>query len=287
MQAIAKALPAAALSDTVRSVLSSQPFPTGQLAVLVAWAVLAPLAAARWFRWESEYMLMRLRPPALHHGVAIPAADLRLAQIGRMSRLCRRSSIAGCSALRLVSPYTRPRTTPCASMNTVWGCRARRSAARPARSGRRAARERDLQPLHEVGRVGREVAEVHADHLQPAAVVGGELLEHGQLLLARMAPRREEHEHDGMPAQRRELHRRPVVDFRREVGRGRADLGLAGVDGRTAGVTPVADGDPVCRVVREDQCEQTGRDRDRQEDQQRDRGARRRSGAGVARRAIG
>ncbi len=53
MQAVAKALPAAALSDTVRSVLSSQPFPTGQLAVLVAWAVLAPLAAARWFRWEE------------------------------------------------------------------------------------------------------------------------------------------------------------------------------------------------------------------------------------------
>ena len=53
LQAVAKALPAAALSDTVRSVLSSQPFPTGQLAVLVAWAVLAPLAAARWFRWEE------------------------------------------------------------------------------------------------------------------------------------------------------------------------------------------------------------------------------------------
>jgi ABC-2 type transport system permease protein len=53
LQAIAKALPAAALSDTVRSVLSAQPFPTGQLAVLVAWALLAPLAAARWFRWEE------------------------------------------------------------------------------------------------------------------------------------------------------------------------------------------------------------------------------------------
>jgi len=53
VQAIAKALPAAALSDTVRSVLSSQAFPTGQLAVLVAWAVGAPLLAMRWFRWEE------------------------------------------------------------------------------------------------------------------------------------------------------------------------------------------------------------------------------------------
>jgi ABC-2 type transport system permease protein len=53
LQALAKVLPAAALSDTVRSVLSTQPFPTGQLVVLLAWAVLAPLAAARWFRWEE------------------------------------------------------------------------------------------------------------------------------------------------------------------------------------------------------------------------------------------
>jgi ABC-2 type transport system permease protein len=53
LQAIAKLLPAAALSDTVRSVLSTQPFPTGQLVVLLAWAVGAPLAAARWFRWEE------------------------------------------------------------------------------------------------------------------------------------------------------------------------------------------------------------------------------------------
>jgi ABC-2 type transport system permease protein len=53
LQAIAKLLPAAALSDTVRSVLSTQPFPTGQFVVLLAWAVAAPLAAARWFRWEE------------------------------------------------------------------------------------------------------------------------------------------------------------------------------------------------------------------------------------------
>jgi ABC-2 type transport system permease protein len=53
MQAIAKALPGAALSDTVRAVLASQPFPTGQLVVLIVWAVAAPLAAAHWFRWEE------------------------------------------------------------------------------------------------------------------------------------------------------------------------------------------------------------------------------------------
>jgi ABC-2 type transport system permease protein len=53
MQDIAKLLPAAALSETVRAVLTAQPFPTGELVVLVAWAVAAPLAAARWFRWEE------------------------------------------------------------------------------------------------------------------------------------------------------------------------------------------------------------------------------------------
>ena len=53
MQAFAKALPAAALSETVRSVLSAQAFPAGELAVLIAWAVGAPLLAARCFRWEE------------------------------------------------------------------------------------------------------------------------------------------------------------------------------------------------------------------------------------------
>ncbi|HUI49451.1 MAG TPA: ABC transporter permease [Acidimicrobiia bacterium] len=53
LQYVAKALPAAALSETVRSVLSAQPFPTGELVVLLAWAVAAPLLAARYFRWEE------------------------------------------------------------------------------------------------------------------------------------------------------------------------------------------------------------------------------------------
>jgi ABC-2 type transport system permease protein len=53
IQDFAKALPAAALSETVRSVLTPQAFPMGELAVLVAWAIAAPLLAARYFRWEE------------------------------------------------------------------------------------------------------------------------------------------------------------------------------------------------------------------------------------------
>jgi ABC-2 type transport system permease protein len=54
LQAVADALPAAALAETVRGVLDSgAAFPWGSGAVLVAWAIAAPLAAARWFRWEE------------------------------------------------------------------------------------------------------------------------------------------------------------------------------------------------------------------------------------------
>jgi ABC-2 type transport system permease protein len=54
LELIAKALPAAALSETVRAALnSSLSFPTGELAVLVAWAIAAPLLAARFFSWEE------------------------------------------------------------------------------------------------------------------------------------------------------------------------------------------------------------------------------------------
>ena len=53
IEAVARALPAAALSDSVRDVLAGTAFPWGSVTVLVVWAIAAPLCAARWFRWEE------------------------------------------------------------------------------------------------------------------------------------------------------------------------------------------------------------------------------------------
>ena len=54
LQVFAKALPAAALSETVRAALnSSLSFPVEELVVLVVWAIGAPLLAARFFTWEE------------------------------------------------------------------------------------------------------------------------------------------------------------------------------------------------------------------------------------------
>jgi ABC-2 type transport system permease protein len=53
LEDFAKLLPAAALSETVRAALTPGPFPTGELVVLVVWAIAAPLLAARYFRWEE------------------------------------------------------------------------------------------------------------------------------------------------------------------------------------------------------------------------------------------
>ncbi len=54
LEVIAKVLPAAALSETLRSVLEAgRHFATGEFVVLVVWAIAAPVAAARWFRWEE------------------------------------------------------------------------------------------------------------------------------------------------------------------------------------------------------------------------------------------
>jgi ABC-2 type transport system permease protein len=54
LEAFARLLPAAALSECVRGVLSSgRAFPTGSFIVLVVWAIAAPAAAVHYFRWEE------------------------------------------------------------------------------------------------------------------------------------------------------------------------------------------------------------------------------------------
>jgi ABC-2 type transport system permease protein len=54
LEALAKALPSGALSESLRSVLDpSRSFATGEFIILVLWAIGASVAAARFFRWEE------------------------------------------------------------------------------------------------------------------------------------------------------------------------------------------------------------------------------------------
>jgi ABC-2 type transport system permease protein len=54
LEVVARALPAAALSECVRGVLASSPhLPVGDFLVLLVWAIGAPLLAIRFFRWEE------------------------------------------------------------------------------------------------------------------------------------------------------------------------------------------------------------------------------------------
>jgi ABC-2 type transport system permease protein len=54
LEAFARLLPAAALSESLRGVLDAHAdVSVGALLVLAAWAIAAPLAAARWFRWQD------------------------------------------------------------------------------------------------------------------------------------------------------------------------------------------------------------------------------------------
>jgi ABC-2 type transport system permease protein len=54
LETVARALPAAALSETLRDVLDGRAFPWGSAGVLLAWAIGAPVLAARFFSWEES-----------------------------------------------------------------------------------------------------------------------------------------------------------------------------------------------------------------------------------------
>ena len=53
LQDIARVLPAAPLAECLRGALTGSGIPGARLAILIAWAVLTPLLAARSFRWEE------------------------------------------------------------------------------------------------------------------------------------------------------------------------------------------------------------------------------------------
>lgn len=52
LQAIARVLPSGALTEVLRAAFTDDPVPGRAWVVLVAWAVAAPVLAARLFRWE-------------------------------------------------------------------------------------------------------------------------------------------------------------------------------------------------------------------------------------------
>ena len=125
MQAVAKALPAAALSDTVRSVLSTQAFPTGP---------------ARGARRVGRARAARRRPLVPLGGVSSGLARRPSVRSARMSRRARRSSIAGCERVAARLAVDAAAHDPVGvDEHGLRDARARRSAARPGRSGRRAA----------------------------------------------------------------------------------------------------------------------------------------------------
>ncbi len=53
LESLARVLPAAALSESVRDALRGNGVPWGSVGVLIGWAVAAPVAATRFFRWEE------------------------------------------------------------------------------------------------------------------------------------------------------------------------------------------------------------------------------------------
>jgi ABC-2 type transport system permease protein len=54
LQPLARALPSAALSESLRAVLTDEvAFEAWTLVVLGVWAVITPILAARLFRWEE------------------------------------------------------------------------------------------------------------------------------------------------------------------------------------------------------------------------------------------
>ena len=53
LQDVARVLPAAPLADCLRDALAGHGLPGARLSILIGWAVVAPLLAARSFRWEE------------------------------------------------------------------------------------------------------------------------------------------------------------------------------------------------------------------------------------------